>query len=163
MKPEEFVKQYYPFAKQAEEKTKVPALAIMAQAALESGWGKFTLGNMFFGIKAKNWSGKKQLITTTEYHNNPNVKYPQIINITKQSNGRWKYKVKDWFRAYDTPEGSFTDHANLFVRLKRYKQAMSVTHDPFLFVQEIAKAGYATDKDYADKLIMIINMIKKYI
>jgi flagellar protein FlgJ len=163
MIPQDFVKQYYHFAKQAEEKTKVPALAIMAQAALESGWGKYNPGNMFFGIKAKNWYGKKQLITTTEYHNNPNVKYPQIISITKQPNGSYKYKVKDWFRAYDTPEGSFTDHANLFIRLKRYKQAMTVTYDPYLFVQEIAKAGYATDPNYADKLTMIINMIKKFI
>lgn len=112
MTPSEFVKKYLPYAKQTEEKTGIDARFTLAQAALESGWGESVKGNMFFGIKDTDGiNGNEQLLTTTEVLNNPNVNFPSIISITKRPDGKYLYKVKDWFRKYDTPEGSFTDHA----------------------------------------------------
>jgi flagellum-specific peptidoglycan hydrolase FlgJ len=68
VKPKEFVGTYYPFAKNAELKTGINAVAILAQAALESGWGKFAPNNMFFGIKDTDGVNEnEQLLTTTEY------------------------------------------------------------------------------------------------
>jgi len=150
-----------PYAIEAENSTGMPAVAILAQAALESGWGKYAHGNMYFGIKAKNWTGKKQLITTTEYHKTDTVKYPEIISITKLPNGKFKYRVKDWFRAYDSPADSFADHANLIVKVPRYAKAVEHNDDAMRFVEEIAKAGYATDPNYVEKLKSLIVTIKK--
>jgi flagellum-specific peptidoglycan hydrolase FlgJ len=81
----------------------------------------------------------------------------------------WKYKVKDWFRKYDTPEESFTDHAKLLTTAKlkdgslRYGKAFHYTDNPYLFAAEIHKAGYATDPDYTMKLIKLMDMIKTFI
>ena len=69
MIPKDFVATYLPFAKIAEQNTGISAIAIMAQAALESGWGKAVIGNSFFGVKSLpgTLAADKQLITTTEY------------------------------------------------------------------------------------------------
>jgi len=163
LKPEEFSKLLYPYAKGMEDKTGISAYAILAQAALESGWNERSPGWMYFGVKATNWTGLKQLLRTKEYHKNPHVWYPEVISVTPLSNGMFKYIVKDWFRAYSSPEECFIDHARLFLELNRYQQALEVGDNPYKFVQEIARAGYATDPKYADKLIKIINMIKNYV
>jgi len=64
---------------------------------------------------------------------------------------------------YATPEESFTDHANLFIRVSRYKNALLVKSDPYRFIEEIAKAGYATDPSYASKLKSLAATIEKLI
>ncbi len=162
MKPKEFTTKYYPFAKQTEQKTGISAIFILAQAALETGWGKSTPGNMFFGIKDTDGiNGNEQLLRTTEVLKNPNVTFPEIISVTKRPDGKYNYVVKDWFRKYDTPEGSFTDHACFFFTYNRYAKALEVKHDPNRFAEEIAKAGYATDPNYANTLKSIIKMIEK--
>jgi len=164
MQPDEFVKAYYPYAKQTQDKTGIDARFILAQAALETGWGAHVPGNMFFGIKDTDGiNGNEQLLRTTEVLKNPDVKFPEIISITKRADGKYLYKVKDWFRKYDTPEGSFTDHACFFFVNNRYRKALEVKHDPYLFAVEIANAGYATAPNYAAELIKIIRMIDKYI
>lgn len=162
MKPSEFVKEYYGFAKTTEEKTGIDARFTLAQAALESGWGKSAVGNMFFGVKAgKNTpDNKKQLLSTREVLSNPNASFPVVISKKKRSDGKWEYRVKDWFRKYDTPEESFTDHANFFIENKRYHKALLVKDDPYKLAEEVAKAGYATDPNYADTLKKIIKMIE---
>lgn len=153
---EDFVKLLYPYALESERKTGVPALATLSQAAWESGWGKSSPGNMYFGIKAQtNYTGQKQLITTTEILKNPNITYPEIISITPvtiNGNQYYKYKVKDYFRKYNTPEESFTDHGKFFIENNRYKNAMLVKNDPYAFIDEVSKAGYATDPNYASNL-----------
>lgn len=160
MKTDEFIKTLYPYAKQAETKYKVPALVALAQSALETGWGKKAPGNMFFGVKAgSKWTGKKQLLTTTEYHDTSGVDYPVIINIKKVEN-KYKYTVKDYFRAYDSPQGSFDDYAKFLTTNARYKKAFNYT-DPVLFAKEIAAAGYATASNYFDTLKVLIAQIKK--
>lgn len=164
MKPSEFVKKYYPYAKQTQDKTGIDARFTLAQAALESGWGKAVKGNMFFGIKDTDGiNGNEQLLTTTEILKNPNVKFPEIISITQRTDGMYVYRVKDWFRKYDTPEGSFTDHACFFFVNKRYAKALEVRHDPYKFADEIAKARYATATNYAEVLKNVIKTVEKHL
>ena len=160
--PKQFVEKFYPFAKQTEEKTGISAAFILAQAALESGWGGSVPGNMFFGIKDTDGiNGNEQLLRTTEVLKNPNVKFPEVISVTKRPDGKYLYVVKDWFRKYDTPEGSFTDHAAFFFAYNRYAKALEVKHDAYAFADAIALAGYATASDYAAILKSLIKTIEK--
>ena len=164
MTPSDFVKTYYKYAKQTQDKTGIDARFILAQAALETEWGKSVPGNMFFGIKDTDGiNGNEQLLRTTEVLNNPTVKFPEVISVTKRPDGKYNYVVKDWFRKYDTPEGSFTDHACFFFTYNRYKKALDVRNDPYKFAKEIAEAGYATAPNYADSLKSVIKTVEKYI
>lgn len=160
-----FVSKYHRYALESEKKTNINAKAVLAQAALETGWGKTVVGNMLFGIKAGPGipAHKKQLLTTTEYSRSPNVQFPVIISVQKQPNGLYRYKVKDWFRRYESPKESFDDHARFFFENPRYKRALEVRHDANRFVEEIAKAGYATAPNYAQALKSIINTIERYV
>lgn len=164
MTPKEFTSKFYPFAKQTEDKTGINAVAILAQAALESGWGEHAPGNMFFGVKDTDGiNGNEQLITTTEYHSRMDIKYPEVLSITPcVINGvkKFKYKVKDYFRKYETPEQCFTDHTQFFFKNPRYKKALSVCNDAGHFIDEIAIAGYATDPNYASTLKSIAKNIE---
>lgn len=161
--PKQFVAKYYPFAKQTEEKTGINTRFTLAQAALESGWGKSAPGNMFFGVKASKSTpeSKKQLLRTREVLKSKNVQFPEIISITPRKDGKYEYVVKDWFKKYDSPEGSFTDHARFFFENKRYAEALKVKDDPYRFAEEIAKAGYATDPNYASILKSVIRTIER--
>ncbi|MFT3994778.1 MAG: glucosaminidase domain-containing protein [Dysgonomonas sp.] len=165
MKPSEFVNTYLEYAQDTEAYTGISAVFTLAQAALESGWGRSAVGNMFFGVKASASTpiNKKQLLTTTEIFSNPNAKFPQVISITPIKGGKYKYIVKDWFRKYDTPEESFTDHAKFFLTNKRYAKALEVKDDPYKFADEVAKAGYATAPDYASVLKGVIKTIEKHL
>lgn len=165
MTPNDFVKAYYKYAKQTQDKTGIDARFILAQAALETGWGKSAPGNMFFGVKSNTATpmNKKQLLTTREVLKTNSVKFPEIISIKSRPDGRFDYVVKDWFRKYDTPEESFTDHANFFFENKRYSNAIIVKSDPYKFAEEIAKAGYATAPNYANSLKAVIKTVEKYI
>jgi flagellum-specific peptidoglycan hydrolase FlgJ len=159
-----FVQDLRPFAIQTQNKTGIHADFILAQAALESGWGRSAPGNMFFGVKDTDGiNGNEQLLTTTEYSRNPNLKFPVILSVTKEvrKGVQWfRYRIRDYFRKYKTPEESFTDHAKFFERNRRYRAALCVKHDPFLFAEAIAKAGYATDPDYTRKLHSVIREIQ---
>lgn len=167
MNVKEFVDAYLPFARQTEGKTGISAIAILAQAALESGWGRSAPGNMFFGQKDTDGiNGNEQLITTTEYSRRNDLKFPVIISVVPvvlHNTKMFKYTVKDYFRKYDTPEESFTDHASFFLNNARYKDALTVKGDPVAFADAIARAGYATDPGYSSTLKSIIAMIQKNI
>jgi flagellar protein FlgJ len=158
--PEQFVDALKIPALTIEQKYKVPQLFTIAQAALESGWGKSAIGNNLFGIKAgKSWTGLKQLIKTTEYHDNPNVKYPEVISIVPFGS-KYKYTVRDYFRDYISIEECLLDHANFLIVNKRYSAAFNYT-DPKEFAKEVAKAGYATAPNYAEQLCSMIDSVKK--
>ena len=163
--PKQFVNNYLPFAKQTEQKTGVNALFTLAQAALETGWGASVPGNMFFGVKAGSNvpEDNRQLVRTKEILSNNKTWFPEVISITPLAGGKYLYVVKDWFRKYDTPEESFTDHANFFLQNKRYTKALEVKNDPYMFADEVAKAGYATAPDYAESLKAVIRIIEKNI
>lgn len=164
MTPKEFIKQYKPFALETERKTGISHLFTLAQAALESGWGERTFGNMLFGIKARpeTPADKKQLLRTTEVLSSANAVFPKIFSIKKRADGKYTYSVLDWFRKYETQEECFTDHAQFFFKNKRYAKALLVKSDPYKFAEEVAKAGYATAPNYADSLKKLIKTIESY-
>nr|DAK43284.1 MAG TPA: Muramidase (flagellum-specific) [Caudoviricetes sp.] len=163
MTAKEFIKQYKPFAMESERKTGISHLFILAQAALESGWGERTFGNMLFGIKARpeTPADKKQLLRTTEVLSSANAVFPKIFSIKKRADGKYTYSVLDWFRKYETQEECFTDHAQFFFINKRYAKALLVRSDPYKFAEEVAKAGYATAPNYADSLKKLIKKIEE--
>jgi flagellar protein FlgJ len=165
MKPLDFVNRYRPFALETEKKKGIHQNFTLAQAAIESSWGESAPGNMFFGLKAGTATpeNKRQLLTTTEVLNDDKqgYRFPQVLSITKRSDGKYTYRVKDWFRKYDTPEECFSDHADFFYKNKRYAEALKVKHDPYLFADAIAKAGYATAPNYASTLKIVIKTIEK--
>ncbi|HDC4370698.1 flagellar assembly peptidoglycan hydrolase FlgJ [Enterobacter cloacae] len=122
---------------------------ILAQAALESGWGKREIpaadggpSHNLFGIKATgDWQGKTTEITTTEY-----------INGVKQ-------KVKAAFRVYDSYEHALADYAKLLTRNPRYRGVVQ-SGSPEQGAKALQAGGYATDPAYAKKLITIIQKVK---
>ncbi|WP_051473926.1 glycoside hydrolase family 73 protein [Aquimarina macrocephali] len=169
---ERFVIRYYLHAKKAAKTSGIPVVFALAQSALESGWGKSIKGNMMFGIKkgsGKNyggWSqGQTQLITTTEYSSLPTRHFPFIYPgyPIQTSSGKWKYKVKDVFRAYPSPFYSFVDWAGLLFKNARYKYALEHKKNPYRFAKEVAKAGYATDPNYAVKIKRLMKEIQQII
>jgi flagellar protein FlgJ len=122
---------------------------ILAQAALESGWGKREIpaadgspSHNLFGIKATgDWQGKTTEITTTEY-----------INGVKQ-------KVKAAFRVYDSYEHALADYAKLLTKNPRYRGVVQ-SDSPEQGAKALQAGGYATDPAYAKKLITIIQKVK---
>jgi len=167
MKPKDYVVKYYPDAKKTQAKTGISAIAILAQGALESAWGAIAPGNMLFGVKDTDGiNGNEQLLVTTEYSRKANANFPRIVSVKPvllKGQKFFKYTIKDYFRKYDTPEECFTDHASFFLKNKRYAKALLVKSDPYRFIDEIAKAGYATDPNYAKSLKAIAKMIEKLI
>lgn len=124
----------------------VPASISMAQAILESGWGKKAPGNNLFGIKAdKSWDGECVDVPTHEY-----------------VNGK-KIAVTCKFRAYPSVSESIEDHARFLAQNKRYKPAFECDTGAG-FAKAIAKLGYATDPAYPNLLCSIItqNNLQKY-
>lgn len=138
MTREQFIAKVGPMATTVMLESKVNASLIIAQACLESGYGKSAPGNMLFGVKAtKTWTGLTQLLWTTEY-----------INGTA-------HRLQAKFRAYASWLDSLRDHSKVLL-LPRYKAVVG-ERDAIKAARAVAKAGYATDPLYADKLINIIN------
>lgn len=164
MTVKEFILKYKEAAQIASSQNGIHYLAILTQAAHESAFGKYAFGNNFFGIKpGKNWTGKTQLLKTNEYSINPNLKFPEIISKTQETvRGKlmWHYRIRDYFRAYDTAQEGFLDHGQFLINNKRYATALLFKDQPEKFFLEIAKAGYATDPAYCSKLIEIYKKIK---
>lgn len=164
MDSKEFTRRYFSDAKQSELKTKVPRLFTLAQTALETGWGEHAPGNMFFGVKDTDGiNGNEQLITTTEYLKSDSAKFPVIISkVFDPIKKLYKYVVKDYFRKYNTPEESFTDHGLFFIKNRRYNNAfLECKNDPYCFADKVAQDGYATAPNYASNLKLIIMRIEK--
>lgn len=161
MTPEEFVKIYLPDAKAVQKKKGFHYLIPLTQGAQESAWGSKAVGNNFFGIKDTDGiNGNEQLITTTEYSTSAKLKFPVIIKILKAGN-RFKYTVKDWFRKYPNATLAFQDHCEFFERNQRYATALKFKMQPERFFEEIAKAGYATDPNYATNLKSVMKSVIK--
>jgi len=133
-------------AQAASDATGIPASFMLGQAALETGWGKHQMvaangqpSHNLFGIKAGgDWTGKTVNAVTTEY-----------------VNGVPTQKVEK-FRAYDNYDQSFQDYAKLLQGNSRYKNVVANAKDAYGFAQGLQKAGYATDPEYANKLINVI-------
>lgn len=138
MKPAEFIKALLPAAQACQKATGVPASLTLAQAALESGWGERAPGNNLFGIKADSaWKGATVSFPTTEY-------------IKGQ-----KHSLTLKFRAYPDWAGSMKDHAAFFQKNPRYAACFKEATGEG-WARAVAKAGYATDPNYADTLISVM-------
>ena len=74
----------------------------------------------------------------------------------------FKYKLYAYFRKYSSPEESFTDHANFFLKNKRYSAAIAVGSDPIKFTHELVRAKYATGVNYLKLMLQVIQIIQRY-
>ncbi len=144
-----FVQRLTPSALQASRETGVPAQLMLGQAALETGWGQHEIrlpdgSNSYnlFGIKASSaWGGKVAEVTTTEYHDGiPN-------------------KQVEKFRAYSSYAEAFSDYAHLLRDNPRYAGVIKEGRGAHAAAQALQSAGYATDPNYADKLVKVMNRI----
>lgn len=151
LKPEQqaFLQQIGPWAQQAAQQLGVSVRSVMAHAALESGWGQKPLrtqdgGNSWnlFGLKAgKSWQGARLSATTTEFEA-----------------GQATTKVES-FRQYEDLNASFADYVRLLAHSLRYREALHTGDDVQAFADALAQGGYATDPDYASKLISVSRLI----
>ncbi|AGN88171.1 MULTISPECIES: flagellar assembly peptidoglycan hydrolase FlgJ [Enterobacteriaceae] len=136
-------------ARLASEQSGVPHHLILAQAALESGWGQRQIPREngepsfnIFGVKATpGWKGPTTEITTTEYENGEAV------------------KVKAKFRVYSSYLEALSDYVGMLTRNKRYS-AVTTAATAEQGAQALQNAGYATDPNYARKLTSMIQQLK---
>jgi LysM repeat protein len=136
-------------AQDSQRRLGIPASVIIAQAIHESYWGTSKLArnaNNFFGIKARNGEGSAGTYWMDAW---------EVIDGED-------VVVPEPFRAYNDPGESFVDHGLFFLRNSRYHGAFRYSGDPRRFAQAIADAGYATDPDYAPKLIRIMEQYDLY-
>ena len=149
---DEFIAAMLPMAEQAAQKIGVDPRYLVAQAALETGWGKSIIrqqdgssSHNLFGIKSHNsWEGDSARVLTTEYRGGKAVKEAAS------------------FRAYDSYAHSFDDYVSFLQGNGRYEKALASTDKPEQFARELQKAGYATDPQYARKIAQIAQQMQTY-
>jgi flagellar protein FlgJ len=144
---DDFVSQVLPTIQQAAEAIGVSPLGMLAQAALETGWGQRMAHNAdgspslnLFGIKAdQGWSGARATAATLEFK------------------GGVATAQRTAFRAYGSIQASVQDFANLLQSSPRYAEAVAAGSNPQAYVAAIGQSGYATDPQYGNKLTEILN------
>jgi len=150
--PQAFIQRLAPIAKTTAAQIGLEPLWLLAQAALESGWGRhiarFASGQSshnLFGIKAQNWQGPSVSAATTEYQNGKAIKQTAK------------------FRAYPSFAHSFADYLNFLQNNPRYQEALQRTNNPEQFIHALQQAGYASDPNYAQKIKQIVSQIGEII
>jgi len=145
--PEHFVSELMPVAEQVGRESGIDPRLMIAQAALETGWGKHMIKGddsqpsfNLFGIKADGrWGGDAVTITTTEFR------------------GGVAMKERADFRAYPDYEASFRDYVDFLQGNPRYRDVLSSAGEPEVFAEKLQEAGYATDPEYGSKIRRIMN------
>jgi flagellar protein FlgJ len=145
--PAEFVDQVMPAIRRAATALGLNPLGLLAQAALETGWGQRMARNAdgspslnMFGVKAGDgWTGARATADTVEFSN----------GVAAQR--------RTAFRAYGSIEESVSDFANVLKKSPRYRDAIAAGGDVHAYIDRIGKSGYATDPEYATKLNQILN------
>lgn len=147
--PESFVSSMKPYAEKAAKALGVEPSLLLAQAALETGWGQKVVknargsSNNLFNIKAdRSWQGEKVTTQTLEFHDNTPVKETAA------------------FRSYSSYQDSFNDYVRFLNDNPRYEVALQRRGDSESFIRDIQHAGYATDPDYADKVLQVQQKIE---
>jgi flagellar protein FlgJ len=142
--PAQFVAALLPDANEAAAALGVEPRLLLAQAALETGWGRAVpqrgneSANNLFGIKAgASWSGAS------------------VEHWTLEHDGGVTAPQQERFRAYGSAAESFADYADLIATARRYAGALEHGGDPEAYARGLTKAGYATDPEYADKWLAI--------
>ncbi|MBC8783758.1 flagellar assembly peptidoglycan hydrolase FlgJ [Pseudomonas fluorescens] len=149
---DEFVATMLPMAKAAAARIGVDPKYLVAQAALETGWGKSVMraedgssSHNLFGIKAgQSWQGAQARAITSEFRDGAMV------------------KETAHFRSYNSYQDSFHDLVTLLQSNDRYKEVVKSADNPEQFVRELQKAGYATDPAYASKISQIAKTMNSY-
>jgi len=145
--PEQFIHHLMPHAERAARKLGVQPQVLLAQAALETGWGQAVItprdgksSHNLFNIKADHrWGGEQVAKQTLEYRD----------GVAR--------KELAAFRSYDSFADSFDDYADFLMSSPRYREALSHAGESVEFTRELQKAGYATDPEYASKINRIID------
>jgi flagellar protein FlgJ len=145
--PAEFVSHVMPTIRRAAAALGLNPLGLLAQAALETGWGQRMPRNAdgsqslnLFGLKAgEEWKGGRATADTIEFSNGVATQH------------------RTAFRAYGSIEDSVSDFANLLKNSPRYRDALAAGGDPQAYIESIGKSGYATDPAYGNKLNQILN------
>lgn len=145
--PQDFISKMAPYAAEAAKKLGVSVRAVLAQAALETQWGKHmpahadgSTSNNLFGIKAgSSWDGSRVNVPTLEFEDGVAV------------------RRKAPFRAYESPAQSFNDYARLVGDNPRYAQALNTGDDVVAFAKGLINGGYATDPAYVSKIASVAN------
>ncbi|EGV30536.1 flagellar rod assembly protein/muramidase FlgJ [Thiorhodococcus drewsii AZ1] len=146
--PEDFVAYLKPYADRAAEALGMDTSILLAQSALETGWGKHVPRHAdgsssfnLFGIKAdRSWEGDRVSVGTLEYRN----------GVAQRERAK--------FRAYEDPADSFVDYVAFLRRNPRYREALGSTNAED-FIRGLQAAGYATDPSYASKVLGIRNRV----
>ena len=144
---QDFVRELWPHAQSAARELGARPEALIAQAALETGWGKNMVRgadgqNSFnlFGIKADaRWQGERAVTETVEFRDG-------LMRKERAS-----------FRAYPSLAESFADYADFLKVNPRYGEALKAGADAPAFVRALSQAGYATDPEYSNKINRIMN------
>lgn len=134
------------FASDAARKLGVDKRVLLAQAALETGWGQFiskgaegASSNNLFNIKSSSaWQGDSVNVVTLEYQDGV------------------AQKERASFRSYQSYEDSFNDYVNFITSNPRYKNALAQASDSEAYLTELQRAGYATDPEYANKILQLL-------
>jgi flagellar protein FlgJ len=142
----QFVSEIWPHAEQAAQKLGLNAQVLVAQSALETGWGKYTMSfpdgkstYNLFGVKAgPGWTGQIMSKPTLEFRD-----------------GVMKTELAQ-FRAYDSPSHALSDYVQFIQSSSRYSGALGHQGDAAHYLRGLQRAGYATDPDYADKILNIM-------
>ncbi|QEW07745.1 flagellar assembly peptidoglycan hydrolase FlgJ [Nitrincola iocasae] len=140
--PREFVDALLPMAEEMAAELGVDPKVLLAQAALETGWGRFVIdgSNNLFNIKADSgWGGERVNVSTLEYRDGVAAKEMAA------------------FRSYDSYADSFRDYVSFLRTNPRYQQALENTANPADYLRELQAAGYATDPAYAQKIEQIFS------
>jgi peptidoglycan hydrolase FlgJ len=144
--PEEFVEHLRPIAERYARELGVDPNVLLAQSALETGWGQKMIRGAngqasynLFGIKANNsWQGERVNVGTLEFRD-----------------GAMQREVAS-FRAYRSYEESFADYVRLMQSQPRYAPALQHAADSSAYTNQLQQAGYATDPDYAEKIQSVL-------
>lgn len=132
-----FIASILPSVQTAAKQLGVAPVAILAQAALETGWGQHAPGNNVFGVKAgSGWAGGAVQTLTREFRNG-------VASVGTAA-----------FRAYQNVADSVDNYAALLSR-PRYQSVRGQGNDISAFASALQRSGYATDPDYAAKLVAI--------
>jgi peptidoglycan hydrolase FlgJ len=137
-----FVQKMWPLAVAAGRILGIDPRHVIAQAALETGWGQSAPGNNFFGIKAgAAWRGPAEVLATQEFVHGA----PQTATAP--------------FRVYANASASVQDYVSMLGTLNRYAGVRGTGSDTAAFAQALRDAGYATDPDYAVKLQAVVQSV----
>lgn len=146
----DWVAKLMPGAEPTARKLGISPEAVIAQSALETGWGRSAIGNNIFGIKASaGWTGKTQAVTTWEDENGP------------EPGGEVSIVAR--FRDYDSIADSFADHFRFLEVNTRYRDAgvFARAGDEAYFAA-LKRGGYASDPAYVTKLVSILRTVQSY-